>query len=337
MRFVPATSEAEWDRLVLVHPGGTPFHRWAWLRLQSDAFGWRFRPLLVEHHGEVVGVLPLLRHARASLRGAVPPFPYVGPLVPEELLASTLRAFRREQLRRGVVHVPFDFGPGTGPGVSRVLDSLGWRHRDAPTYVIGVEGRSDEELLAGMSTTLRKHVRRAGRAGITVSTARPGDVAALLPRLGEELWSGRGEPSPYPEDVGARVERWAAGGAPVHTMTAVLDGRAVGVNVLLPHRDTVFAWFGGALREVRDRYPHALLNAELLRWARAEGYARVDLVGHVDDGVARFKVACGAQPVPYVTTAASFLPPGAVSAARAVRSALRTTATRTDPARRGLD
>ena len=46
VRLAPTDDEARWDALVTSLPGGTAFHRYAWLRHQCDLLGFRFVPLL---------------------------------------------------------------------------------------------------------------------------------------------------------------------------------------------------------------------------------------------------------------------------------------------------
>ncbi|WIB64874.1 GNAT family N-acetyltransferase [Curtobacterium sp. MCBD17_040] len=319
IQFRVGHDEREWDALVAASPGATAFHDWSWLRMQTDLHGWRFEPLVVEHRGRAVGVFPVLLRSPRRARPADPPFPFVGPLVPEALLASTLRQFRRWQLVHRVPVVRFDFGPGVAAAGEAALVGNGSEWSADRTFVIDLVGSSPESLVAGMKRGARQALRAAGRHAVEVRPALPDEVTTLLPRVLSESYESRGVPSPYPSEIGERVARWAADRSDVYLSTALVAGEPVGVLVALGSHEVVTGWAGGTLRAHRAVNPSTVLYHDMLQWSLARGHSAVDLVGYVDLGVSRFKMSLGAVERPYVNAVSSPVPRFVRSAVARVR------------------
>ncbi|WIB77735.1 GNAT family N-acetyltransferase [Curtobacterium sp. MCPF17_002] len=303
-----ATSEArEWDALVASSPGATGFHDWSWLQLQSELFGWRFIPLIISHGSTSVGVFPVLVRPGRIPRPADPPFPYVGPLVPDDLLVDTLRAFRSWQLRHGVPISRFDLGPAVAVSGAELTDA-GVEWSGDRTYVVDLADSSSEQLVAGMHRNAKRSLRAAAANGVEVRPARPGETTTFLPRVLSESYTSRGVPSPYPQDIGERIERWAVDRDDVYIAAAVVAGQTSGVIVALGSHPVVSVWAGGTLREHRAANPSTSLYHDVLRWSLDRGHTAADLVGRVDDGIARFKTALGGIEKPYTRITSSPLP-----------------------------
>ncbi|MFJ4297807.1 lipid II:glycine glycyltransferase FemX [Curtobacterium sp. NPDC089689] len=320
IRFTTTDDSRLWDSLVAASPGGTSFHDWSWLHLMTDMFGWRFTPLLVLRDGEPVGVFPVMMRSSLVPRAVEPPFPYVGPLVPESLLVPTLRAFRSWQVRHGRPLVRFEFGPGVAGSAERALAETRCEWHADRTITVDLVGATPESLTAGMKSNTRYHLRSGLRRGVEVRPALPGEITTLLPQLLEEAYRSRGVPSPYPADLGARLERWSAGRDDFYASTAVIDGEAVGLLVALASHPVVCGWVGGSLRAHRAASPSTVLYHDALQWALRRGHTSVDLVGYIDDGVAKFKTGFGGKEEPYLRAVSSTVPGVVRSAIGAVRA-----------------
>ncbi|MGL3199320.1 MULTISPECIES: lipid II:glycine glycyltransferase FemX [Curtobacterium] len=319
MWFRSARDAVEWDALVSAHAGATGFHDWAWLTLQSECFGWRFEPLVVTSDGVPIGVFPVLLHRGVFARAVLPPFPFVGPLVPDHLLVAVMRAFRRWQLRHGILVARYDLGPGAASDPAAAVARAGVTGLPDRTFVVDLVGSSPERLVHAMKNGARQSLRRAERKGVVVRPSVPGEVTEFLPRILSESYSSRGVPSPYPEDIGARVERYAAVRDDVYTATALVDGTIAGVIVVFTGHPVVTGWAGGTLRAFRAVNPSTALYHDVLQHALDTGHTAVDLVGEVDEGISRFKLSLGAAERPFTTVVSSPLPPSVRAAALALR------------------
>ena len=320
---------ARWDDLVRDASGATPFHRWAWLQGHARLNGWRFEPLVAVEAGSAVGVVPLLLTRVGPLwREAPVPFPYVGPLVPPQALDSVLEATGSWARRHGVAVTRADLAPGSLPDELLAAGPLpgapGWTWERASTYVIDLSHGSVEQFQRGVSRNLRRSVQRAERAGAVVGAATREQVTQWLPALLTEAFGARDLPSPYPGAVGELVWNTFAGDPDVFLGSATVDGRPAGLLVGIAEGDTTFAWAGGGFRGERELSPNALLHHELALWAVARGSQRLDLVGSVDPGVARFKMSLGARETPFAigTRVHSRLWSGARSGQRRLKALL---------------
>jgi hypothetical protein len=308
LRLRRSTDPERWDALVSSLPGGTAFHERSWLELQADTFGWHFIPLEVLADGEAVGVVPILLRSRVTRRSATPPFPFVGPLVPEPLLRGALRELRRWQARHGAPHIRLDFGPDAPAATAEDLAAAGYGWRPERTFVIELAGRTADDLRRAMNRNTRRSVDAAAEKGVTVRPARPGDVSALLPRILDEAYGGRGIAPAYPHSIGERIERWRGDREEVYARVALVGGEPAGMLVALGGRPVVMGWAGGCLRAYRHANPNTVLHFDLLNWALDRGNTALDLVGYVDEGVSRFKRSLGATESPYLSATSSLIP-----------------------------
>lgn len=309
VRLEPTSDSGLWDRLARTGHGGTGFHDWAWLDLAEQIFRLRIARLVVLVAGEPVGILPVPRRT-GSLQTAPLPFPFLGPVSPPEHLPQVLRALKRWQLRHGLVAARFDLllPPAA---VGGPLTAAGLRWFEDSTVLVDLEQESPETLLQRYSEMRRRSIRRAGARGATVRRSRPGEVAALLAPVLHEAYGSRGVTNPYPDDVGELVEAWLAGRSDVWAGTALVDDEPAGVFVMLGTHPVALSWAGGCLRRFRDAGPNVLLYHHQLLWALERGSVAADLVGRVDEGIERFKLAFAGRAVPYVSAESFLGGPGA--------------------------
>lgn len=320
VRLVATRDAATWDRLVRDQPQHTQFHTWDWLELVRSLFQARVDHLLVLVGDKPVGVLPVVRPDRPTLAAAGLPFPYLGPLVPDHLLEAAVRAYRAWQVRHGVGFAVLELPPG-------VVGAAAFRSAGASaqtTSTVVVQLPADEARLMDQYTAMRRRsLRRAERAGAAVRSAVSGDVTALLDGVLEQAYEAHGIPSPYPVGTGAIVEAWMAGRDDVFALTATVGGEPAGVHIVLTGGPAALSWLVACDRRHREAGPNALLYHEALAESVRRGFTTMDLVGRVDDGVARFKTSFGGIEVPYVA-GDSFLGPQALRRSlRAARGLLR--------------
>jgi hypothetical protein len=321
VRLERATDDRAWDALVEALTPEPAFHRSTWLDLITRINGLAFERFVVLVDDAPVGVLPVPRESR--LRGAFAPFPYLGPLVPEEHLADTVAALRRWQRQTGLLTANVEFAPGAPASTLPTLADAGLQVHEDSTVLLDVSHGSVETLRAGYSSLRRRDIRRAVRDGSTVRDAQPGEVATLLPQVLDEAFTAHGKPSPYDASVGERVEEWAAGRDDVGLFTALVDGEPAGVQVVIGAGEVSMAWAGACLRRFRDANPNVLLYDRLLEWSVERGYRTVDLCGRVDEGVLKYKLAFGGEVVPYTVGRSAILPQPLLSAAGRARRLVR--------------
>lgn len=307
-----------WDSVLAANPARTPFHRWAWLSDVAGLLDLRFVPMIALHDDRPVGVVPLLvRDGRIRIAPPLP-FPYIGPVVPDRLLAAALTAQRAWQRRSGTLTAEIQLGPGATRGAGGVVAATTRTHHEA-TFRVDLAGGSADGLWAGLSSRRRNAVRVAERRGVTVRRSIPGDGALLLPRVLDEAFHAHGRSSPYPASVGTWTDR-RLGGGDLGAVTAELDGQPVGMLTLVHDDREGLGWIGGVLSAGRSANAGSALTMAALRWALEEGLESVDMVGEVDAGVASYKTSFGAQREPYLRMEISPLPTPALRLLRRVKA-----------------
>ena len=305
--FRRATGGEEWDRLVAANAGSTAFHHWRWLQSISRACGWHFLPLIVLDDGEPVGVFPVLLKSRVVRISADVPFPYLGPLVPEAVLPGVLRAFRREQLRRVLPRVIVSFSPRSAQSARRALREARYVWATDTTYVVDVRGRTPEQIEAGCRGDRKRALKRARRDGVSIRPSTREELPALTAALLTEPFLRRGLRNPYPPGIG-QVARDLVDGGDAVADTAVVDDTVVGGAVALMDKGTMFNWSDGSLETDHQSKAITAMHTHMIERAASEGFEEYDLVGHVNAGVATFKLSFGAEAREYVSGSSILLP-----------------------------
>jgi len=319
VKLRPTDRRILWDELVRSSAGGLQFHEWAWLDLQEQVLGGTIDRLLVYLDGRPVGVLPVPRQAPTSWTRLSIPFPFLGPLVPADLLQATLEAFRRHQLRCGPAVSHMDLGPFISQGGVAAATAAGCRAWNESTVTIDLSHGSVDQLEANFSKWRRRGIRRAARDGGSVRVAEPGELTRLLPRILDEAYAAHDTDNPYPEQLGHLVEEWASGRDDIAAFTALVNGEPAGMHVVLGSGETALCCFGATWRRFRGVDVSGLLYQRCMAWSIERGCSTLDLCGSVDEGVREYKMSFGGVEQNYLVIESSPLPAVAVGVARSLR------------------
>lgn len=315
VRFAAGTEPSLWDRLAREHPGGTAFHKWAFLDLQERLFGFVIERWIVEHDGRPIGILPLARRSRRSPRSPWLEFPFLGPAVPVDHAEAVLHAARRQQWQRGLLLVHFDVAPSLASAVATAAPRLQQQVHHDGTVQIDLSHGSEEQLDARMSKSRRRLIRRSTEEGVETRAARPGELAMLGPAL-EAAYARRGAQNPYPLDLGEVIEDWAADRPDVRLSVAAFEGKVVSADVTLGSHPVAIAWVGARTEDAVQGHADAVLTRFVLLRAMRAGHTALDLAGRVDDDVERYKLSFGGTAVPYLTVESSLVPKNTVAMVR---------------------
>lgn len=297
VELVPCTREDEWDALVAQYPDATPFHRAAWLRWLARRFHADPKAYAVYADGQCVGVFPAVIFRRGPFRVAASPppragLPYLGPIVPPELLSAACDAFNAHMRRERVSYVEIRF-----PSHITLLPE-GFETEPRGTHLVDLRPGADTLWAKGLSSACRRAVRKATAAGVTIEE---GDLAAHLDRyydLAVEVFAkSRQAPWLRKEDYAGLAEIARVGGA-IKVLFAWQDGELIGGGIFPFHGHTVYYLDGVDDARKLHLRPHNLLHWELMRWACAQGLSRYDMLGSGIEGIDRFKRGFGAVRMP---------------------------------------
>jgi hypothetical protein len=241
----------EWDRLELDAYYRRPY-------VEAAALGGG-RPFLLEHEGAFFAGIE-----REDPRDVVTPYGYGGPTGPG--FWPAYEAWARD---RGALTTIVRFHPlyGNQDGAPIHVEEL------APTVAWRLDGERD--LLAGLHFKHRNKVRKAEKAGATVTAARGlGDFVALYDDTMQRLDASAEYRFP-PE----YWERLAGLGDALVRFDAAIDGEVVASALCLATPPWLHYHLSGTTDAGRSTGASTLVLLEAARWAQERGYDRFHLGG----------------------------------------------------------
>ena len=200
-----------------------------------------------------------------------------------------------------------------GQAVIQSLRQRGWRFSSSQvqfrsTLMLDLS-ESTDEILAGMSQSTRRKIRKAEKSGVVVREAdlsRDNDLKTLY-----DLYNITGDrqdfvirPLEYYREAWTRFQE--AGLA--HALIAEMDGKALAGLVLYHIGNRVWYFYGMSSSEQRDLQPNYTLQWNVIQWAKANHYQAYDWWGAPDIfseddpmwGVYRFKDGFGGKVVRWI-------------------------------------
>ncbi len=276
--------DPEWDEFVLKHPD--PHHEQTsmWGRIRRP-YGWRAVRLVARVDGRIVGGVQILerRIARFFTVGYVPRGPLLGEAADIPLVIGELKRVARA---RGLTYLAVSL-PFFGHALLPALEQGGFMVRPdglppavwaKATAIISLE-RDEEAIMAAISATKRKQIRRAQKAGIVVRHGTQADLPAFAELL-EALCRRKGVSSNIPLGKGLDL-LWETLEPRGHLklLMAELNGTPLSALLLVSVGEWVRAWRIGWDGQHEKECPSHLIYWEGIRWARQIGAKHFDLLG----------------------------------------------------------
>jgi len=289
----PTSDEVRWERACDASGQPvTPFHTFRFLTVVAPMLTNRFRGFVVRAGGADVGVVPwlTLRRGPVTVVNRMP-FPYVGPLVPDELLVPTLAALRSPARRSRAVVEEHQFAPGTTMSAETAA-RCGFELTLDRTFVLDT-ARSAEDLFAGLTSRTRSLVRKAERNGIAVGVADNGH--ATLARIEEQIYDRKGLASPYGPPFPPTAAQLVGDRLEAHWSLATSGEQQLATLLTLRRGATSGIWVGGVFPEHRASAANVALVWDAISWAHDHGVSVFDFVGLPDPGIEKFKKQFGGQ------------------------------------------
>ena len=283
---------------------------WEWGELRSET-GWITRRLAVERGRDVVAAASVQR------RGPDAPLPGVsycpkGPALDygdTALFGEVLRLLAEDTRQQRSVFLSVEPEVEvTTPDAVATIRAAGYvpsanQLQANSTFLVDVAA-PDDELLARMSSTWRRYIRKAPRDGVTVRAGGEADLARFY-----ELYRETGERDEFvvrPKHYIETLWRHLAPAGLVGLFLAEVDGCAEAA--VLPLRFGRRGWYLYGASSVAGQKVHApfLLQWHTMQWARDHGCDTYDMWGAADDpadesdplaGVTRWKRGFGGRHV----------------------------------------
>ncbi len=261
-----ARDEDAWDRFVLAHPLGTPFHLHAWRRSIESVYGYAPRPLLAEDSTGIAAVLPLFLVSN-PLTGKVllsSPFAVYGGVLASspEALAALSQAAVALARTENVQHAEFrNAFPEQCAGLP-ILD----RYVTFTTPIAPAE----DQILEAIPRKTRAMIRKALRFNYSSRVTRD-------PRPFFDLYSRNlrrlGTPCFPLRHFEALLHHC---GPAAHIREILIDGQLAAAVFTLTFRDQLLPYYGASDPAFNAQAPNNFMYFEQMRQGARDGFTHFD-------------------------------------------------------------
>jgi len=308
VKVTHSLAETVWRDFVDRHPAGNIFHTPEMFRVFAQAKGHRPTLWAAVEDGRVLALMlpvqitlkggPLRRlTTRAVVYGSVLCAPGTEGYKALDLL---LRTYPREvdgfplftELRN----------LSDLEAVQPILQERGFVYEDHLNYLLDLN-RPPEEILQGIGSRTRKHIRRRLKRGeVTVHEVKERQQVAVCYALLRETYRLAQVPLAHRSLFEAAFDVLHRKGMIRFTLARVGD-TPVAISAELLYKDVIYGWYGGVDRAYGSYAPNELLTWRILEWGAKNGYKVYDFggAGKPDEeyGVRDFKAKFGGELVCY--------------------------------------
>jgi FemAB-related protein (PEP-CTERM system-associated) len=278
---------SDWDNYVYGSEQATVYHLAGWRSVLQDAFGLRCYHLVAQEGEQIVGVLPLL-HVKSKLFG------HFFTSMPGAICADG------QEAAAALVRRAKELVTSSEASYLILRDSYcRWElpelvtNEDHCTLIVELPDNADR-MWTGIDRRVRRYAKKAAKAKLRVMHG-PDYLNSLYPAYSRAM-RHKGTPT-----LGMRFFAKVMSEFPdcFTPMVVRQHDRVVGGGFVAFFRDTVYATWGGMLREFYDLRPNYILYWEILRYGCQNGFRCADLGrSEWDSGTYKFKRHWRAEPQP---------------------------------------
>lgn len=301
------------ERFIAAHPKGHFCQSALWGKVKS---GWQQRFVYT------TGEDGQINAAAAFLLRKTPVLPYYlmyaprGPVCdPSDTAALTALTEKIKTCAREWKAYLIKMDPDVPVGntaFTETLEQCGFTRKNSknfdavqPNFVfrLNVEGKTEEEIMAGFASKTRYNIRVAQKNGVTVRIGGADDLhefTRIMRVTGER------------DGFSTRPEAYFTGllsalGEHARLYLAEIDGRMIAGTIAIAYGDKVWYLYGASDNAFRNAMPNYLLQWEMIRWAVERGCRIYDFRGVSGDlsednplyGLYRFKKGFGGELVEF--------------------------------------
>ena len=285
------TQDANWDRLLALHPGRSFFHKAAWAKVLEEAYGFVPSYFTVVRNGEVQSMLPIMEvdSRLTGRRGVALPFTDdCEPLCSDDKssgeLVKSVMAFGRS---RGWKYLEFKGGRKLLNGSPASL--LYYGHR--------LNLVEDEDLMfSRLASSVRRAIRKAKKSGLTVEISNGLDAMRVFHGLQCETRKKHGLP-PQSFDFFRNIQQHVLSQNLGVTVVARHQGRPVAAAIHFHDGPLAVYKYGASNRTFQHLRGNNLVMWEAIKWHARNGSTVLDLgrASLGNQGLRRFKLGWGAE------------------------------------------
>lgn len=304
MEVVQDLDQEHWRDFVNDHPLGNVFHTPEMFQVFARAKGYRptlwaavdsgrgHRPLALLLPVQITLIDGLLRWftTRAVVFGSVLCAP---GRQGRDALGMLLRTFRRAT--RGSTLFTELRNLSDLAELQPVLEDNDFIYEEHLNFIVDLR-RPVTEIWNSLHSTVRSNVKKARRKGVIIEEASTSDIVQVAYRLLQEVYGRIQVPLADVSLFQAAFDVLQAQDMARFFMARVGDAY-VGTSVVLLHKDIVYGWYAGAIREYSSYKVGELLNWHVLEWGAQNGFGSFDFGGagkpDADYGPRKFKARFG--------------------------------------------
>lgn len=277
---------------------GLFYHDPRWLLMLREQFGYPLHCLTARRDGEVAGLLAVAEVPGlfGPRRWVSLPFSYAaGPCSDDpEIAIALMTEMQQHAVQAGIRRLEIKHGPDNqspaAPGFERVTRYA--------AYVLPTDG-TEADLMARLSTSARRGVRKAEREGVTVVGGSTTEHWLVMAGLQERTARGHGIPAPPRRFFSEGCRMLQGEGLTDLLLACDADGRPVAGIVLYKGTGRWIYAFGASLPEADAGRPtHALLWEAARRAQRAGALLDLGRAAPEQTGLVEFKRRWGGVPCP---------------------------------------
>jgi len=258
---------------------------------------------------------PMARHLKSQGAFGVRMGP---PVITRRWRADAVKAALADPALTRLSDVPADEQDETALAVADRLRGSGWREQVADggfsagqpkhNFQIRLAGKSEEQLLAGMNQQWRRNIRKADKAGVTVSRGGRDELAEFHRIYRETAERDHFTPRPLSYFELMWDAMTAEGDERLRLYLAHHEGDLVAATTMVQVGEHAWYSYGASTTAKRDVRGSNAVQWRMMRDALASGAAVYDMRGitetlDADDphvGLIRFKVGVGGEAVEYL-------------------------------------
>jgi hypothetical protein len=307
LRAITADEMNRWDALVEASSQGTIFHTWpwvsamakhGWLKLMHEKIKPVFHPLIAEHGGRDIGLIPLYEFCGRFIRYTVspPPHTFVTYLGPCLNFPEGMKQAGWERLHRGFQNAVDAYLSKLGtqctwmrtpPGYDDMRPYLWLGYNVTPMYNYILDTRRPVDAIMRASDNFPNKLRRFDKEGYTTRLGSFNDVEKLFhqqkSRLNEQSIS-MGITLAYLQDLWDSLHP-----EKMRIFVVEKEGEYVSAAIDVSYKAKVTAWLGMQKVHSKGISPNMLIQWEAIRWAATNGYAKYEDLGALEERLNEFK------------------------------------------------
>ena len=295
IRIVESADDiSDWDNYVGLHPGASPYHRYAWQLSVTSAYDHPCLPLMAVDGDAVVGILPVVIMRMPIIRDRATSLPYCDlggvlandDLIAEELLQRALSACAKEGVGGFEIRQP------AGPTCLPENELVGQKVR----MLLPLPG-SSEQLSTSFKSKLRSQINKSKKNGLTAELGFGEPSTELLEQFYEVY-------SINMHALGSPVHdrEWFRSIARNFGKDCIIgivhhEQQPVGGGIVLRNACNASIPWASTIAEFNPLAPNMLLYWTLLEYCADNGVTEFDFGRSTyGEGTYRFKSQWGAKP-----------------------------------------